>query len=218
MIYLYNDNTLIKVEPNGLLFITIMPLLQKSRISFSENEDEYIKDINKIKKDIIKRLEGFVGDRLKKKGTGGAIYKLISHFEKYTPVQKYILTKPQISKFTDKEEEADLFDFLRKKELIELQNFYNRKDFLVINTYFPKEKLLQQKLISKKQSIYTFFSEIKDEAHYKKVGNIFKVLHNIHFHTLLLDKTILHLHFFYINQKLFYTLLFQININPLDKE
>lgn len=176
MIFQFNNETILEVKRGVLSFITVQRLKQiKNYSTFSDSE------IDLEKKNLIRMIRSFGAyekNTVFKKGDLGSTYKIISHYQRLSKLQEYLLkngTDEKIRKvlsrgYRDNQEFLD-FKEIKKLSLEEeclRQNLYAKEDYLVIKTDIPASELG----LGKKVNVYNFFSNLTEKKYLEIKNNL----------------------------------------------
>jgi hypothetical protein len=154
----YSDDTLVFFQKGVVSFVTLIPIASKQLKNYKV--DNKVAEENNIedKKNFLNKLQAFIPNRTFEKGRFGPVYKIITHYAKNTPLQKYLIdgdVEKRFDRITDKEEAekesfADL-KFKTKVSSISNLNLYSKRDFLSVTTMFPTFELQNLGLLKKRK-------------------------------------------------------------------
>lgn len=136
---LYNETTILHLQRGVFSFITLLPLKQEKdlEIASEEKKKTYQERMNKM----ITSLQTY-----DEKKNLGATYKIVSHYEKLSPLQRHMLNRETNNKdiLNRKDINTTLsFDEIKLNQKIEeILNVeaYTKTDFLVVKTFIRMAK------------------------------------------------------------------------------
>lgn len=164
--FAYNSNSLLIVYNNQVSFLSIVPLAQQRNAEIADVDT--LNAFKEYKKTLINQVQAYDTGTLTRKGTLGPMYKIISLYNKLSPLQRFQVERGVNElNFFNKDnikKEQHYFNAEKKKYIINeclSYNEYNKEDFLIIQTYISN--LQVRKFVPEKKNIKTFFEEINNE-------------------------------------------------------